>query len=219
MHRIIDYIKKNPIPAAVIGAVGLLILYMLLRGKSAPNTGSGNLAAFTLQEQQLQAGSAAQANATQAQLQAQQNQLVAQQNQVNAQADVAKSSTYAQLIAALAQNQTNAKANQLGADVYNNQIHSEADIYSQYLNEQASLAGFQLNNQYNIAMQELPYVNKIGGSDNKLALLLSLQGNQSGTLGALNTQAQSNWAGAYQTSSIFNTIGRTVGSIVGGLFG
>lgn len=169
--NLVAELKKHPYGAAVVAVFGVILILMLRKGSSGTAASSG--ATYNSQELQLQAALAAQQSQAGAQTQAAQIAANAQTQQVNAAASVQNTQTEAQLIAALAQNQTNAQGQQLSADVLNNQLHSET-IVAQSQTEAALDALLNTNDtQLKAYTQQIQYQTAVQQSNVALAAQLA----------------------------------------------
>ena len=199
---------------------------------SATGTASGPTAA-DLQLAQLQASQNVAQLQAQAGLQSAQIQAGVAGQQISAQQESTDAQTAAQLAAIQAQTgaqvsinaaqiqgqtqQTQAMANVI-MDQYDQQTAQQANVVS-YLNNltnaQAGVALSQIDatkslvtqqqqNQYNLNQASLGYIDHINGSQNRLALLLSTQGNQAGSIAAAQGQTLSSISG----DSLLSNIGR-----------
>jgi hypothetical protein len=243
MKQLIEHLKKHPAMSAIIALIGFIAFYLLLRGKSSSaQTPAGNLAALTLQEQQLQAGVGLQNAQLQAQVQANQGAQQLQQNYIDAGVTTQNEQTDAALIAALAQNQTNAKTAQLSADVLNNQNSLEADVsnnqtnaelqvalgqigaQTNLVNQQATLYGQEVtaaqvlatqqqNNSFQLSSAALANLGKVGGSQNRVAIIGAALNQPQTAVAAEYGQTASSISGDSLLASVANTIanfGKTV---------
>lgn len=102
-----DVLHKHPYLIGG-GVLGLIVLFILMRGKSQPAVSGAT--ALDEQNLQLQAALQNQANQQNGQIQAAQIAANAQTSQIAAQYNSSVNSTDAALIAALAQNQTDRKS-------------------------------------------------------------------------------------------------------------
>jgi hypothetical protein len=133
-----ETLMKHKFAVGGVALVGLFVLYELLSssgGSSASSPASAALG-YSLQEQQLQAQSDAQANQVSAQLQAANLSAQAANNQTIGAVDENNANVDASLIAALAQNQTSAQANTLAAQTQQQQNSLEAETNNNYINSQ-----------------------------------------------------------------------------------
>jgi hypothetical protein len=141
------YIKEHPVEIGGVALVGAFVLYLILRGSgssSQSSSGIGAVAAADEQEQQLQAASDVQDNQTAAAAQAANLQATVQNNQTVAAANAQNEQTDASLVAALAQNQTNAQQYELSAEVTNNTNSLEANVMNSQ--NQDELSALENNN-------------------------------------------------------------------------
>ncbi len=240
MAKILEYAKKHPAMAAALGIGLFAVFYLLLKSKGSSQAAQSpvaGLAQYTLQEQQLQSAAGLQNAQLQAQLQAQQGQVGLQTAQINAGLNAQNTQTEAQLIAALAQNQTQAQANSLSAEVTNNQysteagvinnqtnaqlaaLNTQAGLYQDYINTSGSLAAQQLQHQYALNQSVIQNIGQVGGSQNRVSLLESASGNIPGSITAETGATASAVSGNMLTGSIVNSIANLGSHTVTGLLG
>jgi hypothetical protein len=136
-------IKKHPYVTGGLVLAGGIVLILVLRSQSSgtssgSDSGVGSVAAAQEQENQLEAAASVQNNQTAAAQQAAQLQAEALNNQTIAAQNTSNNQTDAALIAALAQNQTQAQANSLSAEVTDNQYSTEANVQNTETNDELS---------------------------------------------------------------------------------
>ena len=240
MGNFAEYFKKHT-AIVIAAALGLFVEFYLLikrsQGSSAAANPAAGLAAYTLQEQQLQQAGGLQSAQLQAQYATQQLQANLQGQQVNASLSAQNTQTEAQLIAALAQNQTQAQANKLSAEVTNNQYSTEAGVvnnqtnaqltaletqaglYTNYMNIAGTLAKQQAANNYALNRSVIANIGNVGGSQNRVSLLESASGNVPGSIAAESGATASAVSGNYTTGAILTSIANLGSKTVSGLLG
>lgn len=173
--KFFEEMKQHPYATGAIGLVGLLALYMLMRGSGTQQTASttaAQLAAqqqqLSLQEQQLQQSGQLQAQQTNAQLAASYANAQAANNQNIASVQAQYNSTDAALIAALANSQTQQQYNSIQGQVATNQL--TAELASSENTNATNLAAYQgtLGYQNNIANLQAALTSQTIGSETQL---------------------------------------------------
>lgn len=177
--KFFEEMKAHPYATGAIGLVGLLVLYMLMKGGGGSSQATNTAAvaaqqaaqqqALQLQEQQLQQAGSLQAQQTNAQLSAAYASAQASNNQTIGQVQAQYNSTDAALIAALATNQTQSQANAIQGNVLNNQL--TAELASQENTNATNLAAYQgtLNYQTGIAGLQAGLTSQSIGAQTQLA--------------------------------------------------